>query len=85
MPDPLIAMGYGGTQETTTRTQLSYDGGAEGNTGQGELGLSGTYVLAKCYAPRSSIGRPAIQSGVGQHAQVRRTVDIVEVDEDYFE
>lgn len=132
--DLLIAMGYGGTEGTATRTQLSNDGGIDGIVDQDALGLSRIYVQAKRYALDASVGRPEIQAFVGalhgaqasqgvfittgrfssgarEYAgsvasrivlidgrrmtdlmirygvcvQVKRTLQIVEVDEDFFE
>lgn len=132
--DLLIAMGYGGTEGTATRTQLSNDGGIDGIVDQDALGLSRIYVQAKRYALDASVGRPEIQAFVGAlhgaqasqgvfittgrfssgardyagsvasrivlidgrrmtdlmirygvGVQVKRTLQIVEVDEDFFE
>lgn len=63
--DLLMKMGYGGTEGTATRTQLSNDGGIDGIIDQDALGLARIYVQAKRYALDSSIGRPEIQAFVG--------------------
>ncbi len=132
--DLLMAMGYGGTQGTATRTQLVNDGGIDGIVDQDALGLSRIYVQAKRYALDASVLRPEIQAFVGAlhgnaanqgvyittarfsagareyvkglqarvvlidghrlaalmirygvGVQVKRVVQIVEVDEDFFE
>ena len=63
--DLLMAMGFGGTEGTATRTQLSNDGGIDGIIDQDALGLARIYVQAKRYDPSMSITRPAIQGFVG--------------------
>lgn len=132
--DLLMAMGYGGTEGSATRTQLSNDGGIDGTVDQDALGLSRVYVQAKRYAVDAAVGRPEIQAFVGAlhgnqanqgvfitsgrfsqgarayasnlptrvvlidgqrlaslmirygvGVQVKQTVHIVEVDEDFFE
>lgn len=132
--DLLMAMGYGGSFGTATRTQLSNDGGIDGVIDQDALGLSRIYVQAKRYAPGNTIGSPDVQGFVGAlhgaqasqgvflttssfstgavryaeavptrvvlidgpllsqlmihygvGVQVKRNVQIVEIDEDYFE
>lgn len=132
--DLLMAMGYGGSEGSATRTRLSNDGGIDGIVDQDALGLSRIYVQAKRYAADNIIGRPAIQAFVGALAgnqasqgvfitssrfsadartyaeqvptrivlidgerltrlmirygvgvQVKRTVQLVELDEDFFE
>lgn len=70
--DLVVAMGYGGTQGTATRTQLSNDGGIDGIVDQDALGLSRVYIQAKRYAVDAAIGRPEIQAFVGAlHGQAR--------------
>ncbi|WP_291314437.1 restriction endonuclease [Corynebacterium sp. UBA2622] len=132
--DLLMAMGYGGSFGSATRTQLSRDGGIDGVIDQDALGLSRVYVQAKRYAPENKISRPDVQGFVGAlhgaqasqgvflttssfssdaigyaenvptrvvlidgalltqlmirygvGVQVKRNVQIVEIDEDYFE
>lgn len=132
--DLLMAMGYGGSFGSATRTQLSNDGGIDGVIDQDALGLSRIYVQAKRYEMSRSIGRPDVQAFVGAlhgaqatqgvflttasfssgamgyagsvqsrvvlidgallaklmikygvGVQTKRTVQIVEIDEDYFE
>jgi restriction system protein len=132
--DLLMAMGYGGSDGSATRTQLSNDAGIDGVIDQDALGLSRIYVQAKRYSPEHPVDRPTIQAFVGALAgnqanqgvfittsrftpaaaayaqqvptrvvlidgarltrlmihygvgvQVRRTVQIVEIDEDFFE
>lgn len=132
--DLLMAMGYGGSFGSATRTQLSNDGGIDGVIDQDALGLSRIYVQAKRYEMSKSIGRPDVQAFVGAlhgaqatqgvflttasfssgamgyagsvqsrvvlidgallaklmikygvGVQTKRTVQIVEIDEDYFE
>lgn len=132
--DLLMAMGYGGAEGTSTRTQVSNDGGIDGIIDQDALGLSRIYVQAKRYGAEHSVGREAIQAFVGALAgnqanqgvfittsqfartaidyadsvatrvilvdgqrltrlmirygvgvQVRQTIQVVEIDEDFFE
>lgn len=70
--DLLMAMGYGGAEGTSTRTQLSNDGGIDGIIDQDALGLSRIYVQAKRYGADKRRGprgdpslrrRPRRQSG----------------------
>ncbi len=63
--DLLLAMGYGGKDTKTTRTQLSHDGGIDGIIDQDVLGLSRVYIQAKRYAVDNVVQRPAVQSFVG--------------------
>lgn len=130
----LMAMGYGGSEGTASRIQLSRDGGIDGIIDQDVLGLSRIYVQAKRYLSDNVVSSPAIQAFVGALAgnqahqgvfitssrfsgdaqayveqipsrvvlidgerltrlmirygvgiQVKRTVYIVEVDQDFFE
>lgn len=132
--DLLMAMGYGGSFGSATRTQLSNDGGIDGVIDQDALGLSRIYVQAKRYELSKAIGRPDVQAFVGAlhgaqasqgvflttasfssgaisyansvqsrvvlidgallaklmikygvGVQTKRTVQIVEIDEDFFE
>ena len=55
--DLLMAMGYGGSFGSATRTQLSNDGGIDGVIDQDALGLSRIYVQAKRYEMSKSIGQ----------------------------
>ncbi|WP_172769519.1 restriction endonuclease [Corynebacterium glutamicum] len=63
--DLLIAMGYGGTSGSATRTQLSNDGGIDGVIDQDALGISRIYVQAKRYSASNKVGRPEVQAFVG--------------------
>jgi len=61
----LVAMGYGGSDGTVTRTPLTNDGGIDVIIDQDALGLARIYVQAKRYALDSSVQRPDIQAFVG--------------------
>lgn len=61
----IVAMGYGGSDTSATRTQLSHDGGIDGIVDQDVLGLSRVYIQAKRYALDNNVQRPDIQSFVG--------------------
>ena len=63
--DLLLAMGYGGSRGTATRTSLTHDGGIDGVIDQDALGLSRIYVQAKCDALDGVVQRPAIQAFAG--------------------
>lgn len=63
--DLIVAMGYGGADGASTRTQLSNDGGIDGIVDQDALGLSRVYIQAKRYALDSAVQRPEIQGFVG--------------------
>jgi restriction system protein len=62
----LVAMGYGGSSvEAGKHLGKSGDNGIDGVIKEDKLGLDMIYVQAKRYAPKNSIGRPAINGFVG--------------------
>jgi restriction system protein len=63
--DLLIAMGYGGGDQTMgERIGKSGDGGIDGIINEDALGLDAVYVQAKRYASETKVGRPALQAFV---------------------
>lgn len=64
--DLLVAMGYGGGEESMgERIGKSGDGGIDGIINEDALGLDAVYVQAKRYDPKNNVGRPDIQKFVG--------------------
>ena len=64
--DLLIAMGYGGKDETNIiRTPATGDGGIDGLIKEDELGLEYIYVQAKRWQPGRKVSRPDVQTFIG--------------------
>lgn len=61
----LVAMGYGGSDQSAQHLGGSGDGGFDGVINQDRLGIERIYVQAKRYAPDNPVGRPAVQAFVG--------------------
>jgi restriction system protein len=61
----LVAMGYGGVEQSARRIGGSGDGGIDGVIDQDALGLARIYVQAKRYSADNVVGRPQIQGFVG--------------------
>ncbi|MDQ3325047.1 MAG: restriction endonuclease [Actinomycetota bacterium] len=61
----LVAMGYGGSDESAVHLGGPGDGGFDGVINQDPLGIGRIYVQAKRYKADSSIGRPDVQGFLG--------------------
>lgn len=63
--DVLLAMGYGASRRSLTRTGGSGDGGIDGIITLDRLGLEKVYIQAKRWAPGNNVGRPELQGFYG--------------------
>jgi restriction system protein len=64
--DVLLAMGYGSSHASASRTVgRSGDGGIDGYIQEDKLGLDTIYIQAKRWTPDRPVGRPEIQAFVG--------------------
>ena len=63
--DVLLAMGYGASRRSLTRTGGSGDGGIDGIITLDRLGLEKVYIQAKRWAPGNNVSRPELQGFYG--------------------
>ncbi len=63
--DLLIAMGFGGRNQTSQRLGKSGDGGVDGVISQDALGLDQVYVQAKKWQTSNVVGSPEIRNFFG--------------------